>query len=237
MMKSITRVYARNQKDEHQRYKSIYDANAEEFAMVEQMQRYVLRFPTHGFRMLRPLVLRYGVPGDAWDHRPSLDSLDGRDRPYSYAPATGSNLKYSDSAVLDNGATYADPNQDGAVYTDPATGITEQMRRGEFTSEAEEREYYQSREFMEEHGQQQGYADGQGYEQGHGYEQQQGYEHQQGYQQEYSDGQYPAHEAPYPPQGSAPPDYPAPAPHAMDGGMIASGPAARGDGKYGYVPR
>lgn len=38
---SITRVYASNQKDEHQRYKSIYDANAEEFAMVEQMQRYV----------------------------------------------------------------------------------------------------------------------------------------------------------------------------------------------------
>lgn len=38
---SITRVYASNQKDEHQRYKSIYDQNAEEFAMVEQMQRYV----------------------------------------------------------------------------------------------------------------------------------------------------------------------------------------------------
>lgn len=34
-------MYATNQKDEHQRYKSIYDANAEEFAMVEQMQRYV----------------------------------------------------------------------------------------------------------------------------------------------------------------------------------------------------
>jgi hypothetical protein len=45
MTRSITRVYARNQKDEHQRYKSIYDANAEEFAMVEQMQRYVRCFP------------------------------------------------------------------------------------------------------------------------------------------------------------------------------------------------
>lgn len=42
---SITRVYATNQKDEHQRYKSIYDANAEEFAMVEQMQRYVPLLP------------------------------------------------------------------------------------------------------------------------------------------------------------------------------------------------
>lgn len=100
----------------------------------------------------------------------------------------------------------------------------------EFASEAEYREYMQH-----EADQQRGEYEqphGQGYEQSHGYDQ------GQGYPQEYAD-------APYPPQGSSPVDYPPQAqgppeyvtPHAQDGGMVASGGAARGDGKYGYVPR
>ena len=38
---SMTKVYASEQKDDHQNYKSIYEANAEEFAMMERNSQYV----------------------------------------------------------------------------------------------------------------------------------------------------------------------------------------------------
>jgi len=38
---SMIKVYASEQKEDHQNYKSIYEANAEEFAMIERNSQYV----------------------------------------------------------------------------------------------------------------------------------------------------------------------------------------------------
>ncbi|KAJ9092750.1 hypothetical protein QFC19_008602 [Naganishia cerealis] len=239
---SITRVYAKNQKDEHQRYKSIYDQNAEEFAMVEQMQR-------------------YGVPGDAWDHRPSLDSLAEQERladtsafnrPYSYAPPgqhgrmqSSSSLKFSDQ-VVDTGLSY---HAGGRAREEP--------RANEFASEAEYREYMQHVQDQEremEYAQQgQGHSyppqiqtHGQGYE-----EDQEEYQHdqpQQGqiaptasspshYSSSHNYEHQPHQQIPMP-MPMAPPEYSSGYAQAQDGGaVLANGGAARGDGKHGYVAR
>lgn len=50
----MTKFYATEQKVDHQKYKSIYEANAEEFAMMERNSQ-------------------WGPHLDAWDHRPSMD--------------------------------------------------------------------------------------------------------------------------------------------------------------------
>ena len=41
MLNSMTKVYASEQKEDHAAYKSIYEANAEEFAMIERNSQYV----------------------------------------------------------------------------------------------------------------------------------------------------------------------------------------------------
>lgn len=43
---SMTKVYATDQKADHEDYKSIYNANAEEFAMMERQSQYV-HHPVH----------------------------------------------------------------------------------------------------------------------------------------------------------------------------------------------
>lgn len=147
-------MYASNQKDEHQRYKSIYDANAEEFAMVEQMQRYAPYPLPHTARTDFPTVGRYGVPGDAWDHRMSVDSLAEREYPQQ---------GYTSSAVIDAGGSY-EPHPD--AYAEGQGHPTQQgyaaPHPDEFASEAEYREYMQHMEDQqrERYPGQQGYAQG-----------------------------------------------------------------------------
>jgi len=41
VLNSMTKVYASEQKEDHAAYKSIYEANAEEFAMIERNSQYV----------------------------------------------------------------------------------------------------------------------------------------------------------------------------------------------------
>jgi hypothetical protein len=45
----MTKVYASEQKDDHQNYKSIYEANAEEFAMMERNSQYVTYVESYSF--------------------------------------------------------------------------------------------------------------------------------------------------------------------------------------------
>jgi hypothetical protein len=176
---------------------------------------------------------RYGIPGDAWDHRPSLDSLASHDanRPYSYAPAQGSNLKYSDSAVVDTGSSYAHP-EDSAGYVN-GEGIREQMVPNRFASEGEYLEYLQDQGDRQHAAR---YDDPPHHAQGYEHEQQ-GYEtgYAQGYPEQYTDAGVPSSSSSLYP-ASGPPEYATP-PHAQDAGALASGGPTRGDGKYGYVPR
>lgn len=106
---------------------------------------------------------RYGVPGDAWDHRMSLDSQ--ADREY---PAQG----YTSDAVVDAGGSYHQSHPDAQRgYPEeqgyPAQQGYAQPHPDEFASEAEYREYMQHMEDQQREAQGQGqqYA-GQGYEDG-----------------------------------------------------------------------
>ncbi|KAJ9125053.1 hypothetical protein QFC22_000006 [Naganishia vaughanmartiniae] len=196
---------------------------------------------------------RYGVPGDAWDHRPSLDSLveqermaDGSafNRPYSYAPPgqgrmkSSSSLKFSDQ-VVDTGLSYH-----------PA---------GDQESPASAAEYREYQQHMEDQQQQEmDYAQhqqqGQGHQypppiQTHGQYADEEYEHEQQHQGQMApSGSSPSHyssnhtyeqqpqQMPMP-MPMAPPEYSSGYAQAHDGGAVASGGPSRGDGKHGYVAR
>lgn len=132
---------------------------------------------------------------------------------------------------MDTGSAYA--HEEPATYAPEGTGyvneagIREEMVPNTFASEGEYREYLQD----EEQRRRAGY-EGQGYEpeyHAHAYA--------QGYPEPYADAAYPGGPSSYPPSASGPPGYATPLPHAQDGGALASGGPARGDGKYGYVPR
>lgn len=105
-------------------------------------------------------------------------------------------------------------------------GIREEMvpKPNGFASEGEYREYLQDQEERRRAGYD---------EPPHAQAYEPGYAHAQGYAEQYADAAYPGGSS-YP--ASGPPEYATPA-HAQDGGALASGGPARGDGKYGYVPR
>ncbi|KAJ9127721.1 hypothetical protein QFC24_000004 [Naganishia onofrii] len=203
--------------------------------------------------MSRISMDRYGVPGDAWDHRPSLDSLAEQERmadgsaftrPYSYAPPgqgrmkSSSSLKFSDQ-VVDTGLSY----HTGGDQDSPAGAAEYREYQQHMVDQQQEMEYAQHQQ------QQQG--------QGHHYPppiQTQGqyadeeYEHEPHQGQIAPSGSSPSHyssshayehqpqQMPMP-MPMAPPEYSSGYAQAHDGGAVASGGPSRGDGKHGYVAR
>jgi hypothetical protein len=170
----MIKVYASEQKVDHQEYKSIYEANAEEFAMIERNSQCVaslLLFQPSTYSMMPSSYRRWGPNPDAWDPRESMDADPNA--------VPGSNM-------------YEQPYSRPAH---PAGGYSESSLKHEFSQEE-----HQARDYEYEQAQ----AQGQGYPpqahgqaQGGGYDQHQQYPHQQphyqqqdyGHQQEYEQQQ------------------------------------------------
>jgi hypothetical protein len=180
MLNSMTKVYASEQKEDHAAYKSIYEANAEEFAMIERNSQYVYvslstRIDIIQLIIISLVITRWGPNPDAWDHRPSMESMHDRSGNEIAGGAAGGNMyeaPYSQPGMA-HGRQYSESSLkreydgekegDEGRYEYEAQGYPPQQGQGGMEYDQHQQQYLQ----QEQH-QHQGYP-----------VQQQGYEHQQ----------------------------------------------------------
>lgn len=154
----MIKVYASEQKVDHQEYKSIYEANAEEFAMIERNSQ-------------------WGPNPDAWDPRESMDAdpnaVPGSnmyEQPYSRPahPAGGyseSSLKheFSQEEHQARDYEYEQAQAQGQGYPPQAHGQAQGGDYDQYQQYPQQQPHYQQQDY----GHQQEYGQQQQYQQGH----------------------------------------------------------------------